>query len=193
MNILDLVSVSANFGRTGQTPADVNGDGVVNIIDLVKVAGAMGVGAAASSAHPQTLELLTAADVQHWLTQAQQFGLTDITSQRGILMLEQLLAALIPKETSLLPNYPNPFNPETWIPYQLATPAEVTLLVYAVDGTLVRTVALGHQPAGIYHSKDRAAYWDGKNEIGEAVASGVYFYTLTASDFTATGKMLIRK
>ena len=190
---MDLVSVSANFGKTGQNIADVNGDGVVNIVDLVKVAGEMGTDGAAPSAHLQTLEILTAADVQHWLTHAQQFGLTDITSQRGILVLQQLLAALIPKETSLLANYPNPFNPETWIPYQLSEPAAVTLHIYAVDGRLVRTVALGHRPAGMYHSKSRAVYWDGKNKFGESVASGVYFYTLTAGDFTATRKMLIRK
>ena len=193
VNILDLVSVSANFGKTGGNIADVNGDGIVNIVDLVKVAGAMGAGAAAPSALPQTLEGLTAADVRHWLTQARHFGLTDATSQRGILMLQQLLSALIPKETSLLTNYPNPFNPETWIPYQLAKPTNVTLTIYAVDGRLVRTLALGHQPAGIYQSKNRAAYWDGRNEIGESVASGVYFYTLIADDFTATRKMLILK
>ena len=193
VNILDLVSVSANFGKTGENIADVNGDGIVNIVDLVKVAGAMGAGAAAPSAFPQTLEGLTAADVRHWLTQAQHFGLTDDTSQRGILMLQQLLASLTPKETSLLPNYPNPFNPETWIPYQLAKPTNVTLHIYRVDGRLIRTLTLGHQPAGTYQSKNRAAYWDGKNEVGEPVASGVYFYTLTAADFSATRKMLIMK
>ncbi len=193
VNILDLVLISANFGKTGQNVADVNGDGVVNIVDLVKVAAELGAGAAAPSALPQTLEILTAADVRQWLTQAQQITLTDATSQRGILILEQLLAALIPKETSLLPNYPNPFNPETWIPYQLAKPAEVILRIYSVNGMLVRTLALGHQPAGIYHSRARAAYWDGKNEAGEPVASGVYFYTLTAGDFTATRRMLILK
>ncbi len=193
VNILDLVSVSVNFGKTGQSPADVNGDGIVNIIDLVKVAGEMGAGAAAPSAHPQTLEILTAADVQHWLTQAQHLGLTDATSQRGILRLQLLLAALIPKETSLLPNYPNPFNPETWIPYHLAKPAEVTLYIYGVDGSLIWRLTLGHQPAGMYHSKSRAVYWDGKNEAGEAVASGIYFYTFSAGDFTSTRKMLILK
>ena len=99
----------------------------------------------------------------------------------------------IPKETSLLPNYPNPFNPETWIPYQLAAPADVTVSIFAVDGSVVRTLALGHQPVGIYQDKSRAAYWDGKNALGEPVASGVYFYTLKAGDFTATRKMLIRK
>ena len=193
VNILDLVFVSANFGKTGQNAADVNGDGIVNIVDLVRVAGAMGTGGAAPSAQQQTLEGLTATDVKHWLLQAQHLDLTDATSQRGILMLQQLLAALIPKETSLLPNYPNPFNPETWVPYQLSEPAAVTLHIYAVDGRLVRTLALGHQPAGIYQSKNRAAYWDGRNQVGEPVASSVYFYTLTAGEFTATRKMLIMK
>ncbi len=193
INVLDLVLVSVNFGKTGQNPADVNGDGVVNIVDLVKVAGEIGGGAAAPAAHPQTQKILTAADVRQWLTQAQHANLTDATSQRGILMLQQLLAALIPKEPSLLPNYPNPFNPETWIPYQLAKPADVLLTIYTTDGKVVRTLILGQQSAGMYHSKSRAAYWDGRNGVGEPVASGVYFYTLAAGDFTATRKMLIRK
>ena len=101
--------------------------------------------------------------------------------------------AVPPDKTALLPNYPNPFNPETWIPYQLAEAAEVTFHIYAANGVLVRTLDFGHQPAGIYQYRSRAAYWDGKNEVGEPVASGVYFYTLTAGDFTATRKMLIRK
>ena len=96
-------------------------------------------------------------------------------------------------ETSLLPNYPNPFNPETWIPYQLAKPAEVSVSIYAADGKLVRRLKLGRMPAGIYQSKSRAAYWDGKNAQGEPVASGVYFYTLKAGDFSATRKILIQK
>ncbi len=99
----------------------------------------------------------------------------------------------IPTETSLLPNYPNPFNPETWIPYQLAGPSEITISIYTAKGQLVRKLDLGHQKAGIYQSKSRAAYWDGKNELGERVASGLYFYTLTAGEFTTTRKMLIRK
>ena len=99
----------------------------------------------------------------------------------------------VPDENNLLVNYPNPFNPETWIPYQLAEPAEVKLRIYSVSGALVRTLALGYQPAGMYHSKSRAAYWDGQNEQGERVASGIYFYTLSAGDFTATQKMLLMK
>ena len=103
------------------------------------------------------------------------------------------LSKAAPEETVLLSNYPNPFNPETWIPYKLSKPAEVTVTIYAADGHLIRTLALGHQSAGVYQSKSRAAYWDGKNELGEPVASGVYFYTLKAGEFTATRKMLIRK
>ena len=100
---------------------------------------------------------------------------------------------VLSEQTSLLANYPNPFNPETWVPYRLSEPAEVKVHIYAVDGRLIRTLVLGHQPAGMYQSKNRAAYWDGKNELGESVASGVYFYTLTAGNFIATRKMLIRK
>ena len=117
----------------------------------------------------------------------------DPTFQYGISVLEQLLAVLTPKETALLPNYPNPFNPETWIPYQLAAPADVSISIYAADGRFVRMLVLGHQPVGIYTSRSRAASWDGRNALGEPVASGVYFYTLTAGDFSATRKMLIRK
>ncbi len=193
VNITDLVLVASNLGKTGQNAADINGDGTVNITDLVLVAGALGTNAAAPSLHPDTLEILTATEVKQWLSAAQQFDLTDTTSQRGILFLQQLLIALTPKETALLANYPNPFNPETWIPYQLAKDAEVTLHIYAVNGTLVRMLTLGHQAAGMYQNRSRAAYWDGKNEFGEPVASGVYFYTLTAGDFTATRKALIRK
>ena len=101
--------------------------------------------------------------------------------------------SVLPTETSLLPNYPNPFNPETWIPYQLAKPADVSVSIYAADGRLVRHLALGHKPAGIYHNKSRAGYWNGRNERGEPVASGIYFYTLKAGDFRATKKMLIQK
>ena len=101
--------------------------------------------------------------------------------------------SLLPQENALLANYPNPFNPETWIPYQLATPADVTLTIYNIQGRVVRDLDLGHQRAGRYHTRSRAAYWDGKNAVGEPVASGVYFYTLKAGDFSATRKMLIRK
>ena len=100
---------------------------------------------------------------------------------------------LMPATTELLTNFPNPFNPETWIPYQLAKPAEVTLTIYDIRGVVVRRLQLGYQAAGFYQSRSRAIHWDGRNNIGEKVASGVYFYTLTAGEFTATRKLLIRK
>ena len=193
VNIADLVLVASNLGETGQNAADVNGDGQVNIADLVLVAGALGNSASAPPLHPHTLEMLTTTEVKKWLSAAQQLDLTDTTSQRGLLFLHQLLVALTPKETALLPNYPNPFNPETWIPYQLAKDAEVSLTIYAIDGYIVRRLALGHQTPGLYENRSRAAYWDGRNQFGEPVASGLYFYTLTAGDFTATRRMLILK
>ena len=124
------------------------------------------------------------------LTQVAE-GHQDSTAAPSDLMLAA--AMLLPTQTVLLPNYPNPFNPETWIPYHLATAADVTVHIYSANGRLVRTLAVGNQPAGIYHSRSRAAYWDGKNGTGERAASGVYFYTLSAGDFSATRRMWILK
>ncbi|RKU25075.1 hypothetical protein C6499_15490 [Candidatus Poribacteria bacterium] len=195
VNVQDLVAVTASFGQFGENiAADVTGDGIVNIADLVFVAGNLGESTGAPSVWHGELEApLTKANLQQWLREARQINLTDPTFQRGIFALEQLLAAVTPKETVLLPNYPNPFNPETWIPYRLAEPTAVSISIYSIDGHLVRTLTLGYQPMGIYESRSRAAYWDGKNALGESVASGLYFYTLTTGDFTATRKMLILK
>ncbi len=102
-------------------------------------------------------------------------------------------AALPTAETAVLANYPNPFNPETWIPYQLAQDSEVFIRIYDAGGVVVRTLALGHRFAGDYTGRSRAAYWDGKNHLGESAASGIYFYTFTAGTFTTTGKMLLLK
>ena len=193
VNIHDLKFVAAQFGQMGEDiPADVNGDGIVNIQDLVLVAGAFG-GAGAPAAQAGAREVLVAADVAGWVAQAQALALTTPAYQRGLVVLEQLLASLKPEATVLLANYPNPFNPETWIPYELAEAAEIQVSIHAPDGKLVRTLELGQRPAGIYQTKGRAAYWDGRNALNEPVASGVYFYTLTAGDFKATRKMVIRK
>ena len=116
---------------------------------------------------------------------------SDDENVRGAPSVE--VSPIIPDRTALLTNFPNPFNPETWIPYQLAKPAEVTLTIYDIRGVVVRELKLGHQAAGMYHSRSRAIYWDGSNTLGEKVATGVYFYTLKAGDFTATRKLLIRK
>ncbi|RKU23026.1 hypothetical protein C6500_02635 [Candidatus Poribacteria bacterium] len=198
VNILDLVLVASQIGQSSGTDADMNGDGSVNIQDLVVIANGLGNIAAAPSA-----EALTVAKVEQWLKLAKQNVSTrpiqtslsqqKFSYERGIQVLEDILRILRPNTTALLANYPNPFNPETWIPYQLATASDVRITIYDGFGTLVRQFALGHQPAGLYQARDRAAYWDGTNALGESVASGIYFYTLTTDDFSATRKMLILK
>ncbi len=107
--------------------------------------------------------------------------------------LEDLIAYEIPAETELLRNYPNPFNPETWIPYHLSEDANVSLTIYDVNGALVRDIDVGYQTAAKYDTRSKAIYWDGRNLFGEQVASGIYFYSLSAGDFSATRKMVILK
>jgi hypothetical protein len=101
------------------------------------------------------------------------------------------VVGLTPSKFALLQNFPNPFNPETWIPYTLGRDASVTVRIYNFKGQPIRTIALGQQTAGTYLTKDRAVYWDGRDHIGEKVASGMYFYTLQAGDFRATKRMII--
>ena len=101
--------------------------------------------------------------------------------------------AMLPDNTQLLANYPNPFNPETWIPYQLASSSDVQITIYDTRGMLVRTLPLGYQSAGYYTGRSRAAYWDGRNGLGERVASGVYFYKLQTNDVSPIRKMVILK
>jgi hypothetical protein len=110
-------------------------------------------------------------------------------------VLPQLKRLWIPEPvvTKLYPNYPNPFNPETWIPYQVAKNADVTVRIFDIRGQLIKTINLGHKEADFYISKGKAAYWDGRNQWGERVSSGVYFYTLHAGEFTATRRMVIMK
>ena len=193
VNISDLVIVAGRLGQSGPNAVDVNGDGVVNIQDLILVAGALDQAPAAPALHSAALATVTAADIRGWLTQAQGLDITDPKLQNGIRFLEQLLLVLVPKETALLPNYPNPFNPETWIPYRLAEDAFVALTIYDPRGRIVRRLNVGYQTASVYESRSKAIYWDGRNEVGDRVASGIYFYTLTAGDYSATRKMLILK
>ena len=113
--------------------------------------------------------------------------------KRSWIQLPALVAYEIPAETELLRDYPNPFNPETWIPYRLAADAFVTLTIYDLSGRVVRTLEVGHRIAAVYESRSKAIYWDGRNGLGERVASGLYFYTLTAGDYSATRQMVIVK
>ena len=194
VNVLDLIVVASELGNAGSNlVVDVNQDGVVSILDLILVAGMFDGAAAAPSAQQQIPETLTAVEVQGWLTDARSLQVRDPIVKRGFVVLEQLLISLTPKETELLPNYPNPFNPETWIPYRLAEDAFVTLAIYDTVGQVVRTLDVGHRIASAYENRSKAIYWDGRNGLGEPVTSGVYFYTLTAGDFSATRRMMILK
>ena len=199
VNVNDLVEVAKNYGKTvgagANRKADVNNDGKVDVDDILAVIEAVDAAGAPALAQEEIEPgSLQASDVHRWIRDAKAAD----ADPAGIAALERLLAALTrveapPEKTVLLANYPNPFNPETWIPYQLSAAAEVTVTIHSSDGKLVRTLELGQMPAGIYQSRSRAAYWDGRNAAGEPVASGVYFYTLRAGDFSATRKMVIRK
>lgn len=198
IDVLDLILVGQDFGKTApvHSRTDVNGDGEVNISDLVIVAQHFGEITGIPAA-PSVLALhktkLDPVIVRAWIAQAQIKNDGSLVFQQGIANLQNLLTSLIPEKTKLLANYPNPFNPETGIPYQLAQESEAQIHIYAADGTLVRTLDVGTQHVGIYQSRNRAAYWNGRNQFGEQVATSVYFYTLTAGNFTATRKMLIKK
>ena len=194
VSILDLILVAQQLGKrvSADSPVDVNGDGIVSILDLIRIA--QGIGNPTASAAPSVgTDSVDAAMIEAWIAQAQLEDDGLHTLQTRYRKSSKPVSLFIPEETALLANYPNPFNPETWIPYQLAESAEVTLTIYDMNGHLVRRLALGHQATGMYRSRSRAVYWDGRNQLGESVASGVYFYTLTAGEFSATRRMLILK
>ena len=193
VNIQDLVLVANQIGllsaADGELNADINADGAVDIIDLVQIANDIGEASAAAPAiHSPTIE-----QVKSWLAQVKAADDGSPDFRRAIGVLESLLRSVRPKTTALLPNYPNPFNPETWIPYQLATATSVNITIYDTKGIVVRTLGLGHQAAGYYTHRSSAAYWDGRNSLGEPVASGIYFYQLQTDDVSHTRKMIIRK
>ena len=196
VDIQDLVLVSNSIGTEvrGNPKVDVNGDGQIDIFDLILVAAHFGesnnTGAPPKSATvpPQYVNY-----VEEWLTEARLAHDGSPVFRQGIATLERLMNATVPTETVLLPNYPNPFNPETWIPYDLAEDADVEIRIYNLKGESVRQLSLGFQTAGTYRTQSRAAYWDGRNSAGESVASGVYFYTLYAGQIKATRQMLILK
>ncbi len=203
VNLLDLMQVAQNLGGNLSTNprSDVNSDGKIDILDLIIVAGHISNSPTSAPSflgiHNKTTlsdnRELIAESIQTWIKQAQIKNDGSTLFQDGIVNLQKLLDTLIPVKTKLLNNYPNPFNPETWIPYQLSEPGEVSLRIYSADGKIVRNFMMGYQNIGIYKNRSRAIYWNGKNNFGEPVASGLYFYTLTAGDFTATKKMLITK
>ena len=192
----DLLLVVTALGET--SPAnprvDVNSDGTVAIADLLLVVEDLDDPVVAAA--PAITELTTPVDWKVLKTHLHLLRVSSDGSFRywyAIAFLEGLLASMRPDETLLLPNYPNPFNPETWIPYQLANASDVRILIYDVRGVIVRRLELGHQLAGFYTGSSRAAHWDGRNGLGERVASGVYFYHLLTNEISSLRKMVILK
>ncbi|MBC8233928.1 T9SS type A sorting domain-containing protein [bacterium] len=103
------------------------------------------------------------------------------------------LATVLPSQFHLYQNYPNPFNPETWIPYQLSEATDVRIEIYTLSGNSVVHLDLGHQAAGVYTDRTKAAYWDGRNHNDERVSSGVYFYVMRAGDYSAVRRLVVLK
>ena len=173
---------------------DVNGDGTVDINDVVAVRANRDPGAAGA---PTLVGMkLSAVQIDRLQEQIDLLIATNDRSPaalRTLIYLQQLLVTARPEKTQLLANYPNPFNPETWIPYELATDTHVRLTIYNTQGVVIRSLQFGHQSAGYYTGRDRAAYWDGRNALGEQVASGLYFYQLETDEMSLMRKMVILK
>ena len=189
----DAITVAIAAGAT-DAKYDVNGDGKVNVFDLVEIIANRDPGAAGAP----TLFGMKMSAVQIDFIQEQIDLLIAMNDRspaalRTLIYLQQLLVTARPEKTQLLANYPNPFNPETWIPYELATDTHVRLTIYNTQGVVIRTLQLGHQSAGYYVGRDRAAYWDGRNALGEQVASGLYFYQLETDEMSLMRKMVILK
>ena len=204
VDAVDSALVTAALGQSGEgiidTRTDVNGDGTVDNADLLlvtenfdNVPGAPAVADILRLLDPATLVSLNREVLETELQRLVLESDGSLKYQRAIELLQRLLAAQRPEQTRLFANYPNPFNPETWIPYQLAVGSKVALVIYDVKGVVVRHLELGHQPAGYYTQKNRAAYWDGRNVVGERVASGIYFYQLQANNVSLLRKMVILK
>ena len=201
VNILDLITVAHSLGQQppSNPQADTNKDGVVNLLDLVFVAEHLSQNAAAPSqlalikSIPSTAKQVIAA--QRALSELEAIPNKSHGVQIAIELLRHYLSIADQnvQETKLLPNYPNPFNPDTWIPYQLSEGSTVTVKIYDVTGSLMRTINVGHKPGGYHLTRERAVYWDGRNEKGESVSSGVYFYTLNTDTYTQTRRMVIIK
>ena len=201
INVLDLILVAQHFNEQppGNPQADTNKDGIVNLFDLVFVVEHLSQNAAAPAqlrfieAIPSSAKEVIAA--QRALTELQAIPNRTPRIQIAIELLRHYLAVADRnvKETKLLPNYPNPFNPDTWIPYQLSEAATVTLKIYDVTGSRIRTIQVGHKSIGYYLTRERAIYWDGRNQKGEQISSGVYFYTLNTDTHTQTRRMVILK
>ena len=185
--LLHSETTPIEFDDSYDNNTDVNTDGLVNIVDLVLVAARYGEQIVGDPNPNPDVDRSGNVDINDLILVAKAIDSANSTYSAPA---SQPLA---PEETALLPNYPNPFNPETWIPYQLATDSDVTITIYNTQGVFVRRLPLGFQSAGFYTNRSRAAYWDGHNALGERVASGVYFYQLQTDNVSLLRKMLILK
>lgn len=195
VDVDDLLIVANSFeSDTLQYPkVDVNQDGIVDIIDLLLVATHLGESSETASPKSIHLPFQYIVKIEQLLTEVRLADNGSDLFFHGIINLEMLLDSAIPTSTMLLPNYPNPFNPETWIPYDLAKNTNVNIHIYNQNGETIRNLSLGFQSAGVYRSYSRAAYWDGLNSYGEPAASGIYFYTLDTGNTQAIRKMVLSK
>ena len=172
----------------------MNSDGKVNILDAQVVNANLDAGvAAAPTRFGMKLSAVQIERLQEQIDLLIATGDRSPSTMKLLIYLQQLIVMARPEKTQLLANYPNPFNPETWIPYELATDTDVRLTIYNPQGVVVRVLQLGQQSAGYYTDRERAAYWDGRNALGEQVASGVYFYQLETDEMSSLRKMVILK
>ena len=179
---------------TSNTIYDVDGNDRVDFLDVVLVFDNRDPGVAgAPTIVGMKLSAVQVDVLQEQIDLLLATGDRSPAAMRTLVYLQQLLVMARPEKTQLLANYPNPFNPETWIPYELAADTHVRLTIYNTQGVVIRSLQFGHQSAGYYVGRDRAAYWDGRNAFGEQVASGLYFYQLETDEMSSMRKMVILK
>ena len=189
ISILDLPQVAARHAETGRMDVDVNQDGVVDTADLFQAVTDLEIAKKEPAAYLAAQAILTSRDVSEWLSQPRKSNLAEADLKRSIRAVRHQLAVSVPGETALLPNYPNPFDQGTWIPYHLAVKAEVYITIYGEKGLPVRHLAMGNRIPGYYVGLSRAAYWDGRDDNGMPVAGGTYVYELVTWDWMESRKM----
>ena len=202
ITIFDLVFTASQFGKTGpDLTGDVNKDGQVDVFDLALIAVDLRRSQQPEMAAPfQALDLinhkvskLSTSEKKRIRLAVQTIKNLEPLTADEKLVFKVLDSALQPHETRLLANYPNPFNPETWVPFELAKGGSVQLIIYNTSGSIVKQIDCGYMTEGRYLSRNKAIYWDGRTEMGNIAPSGVYFYRLVTADYTPIRKMVLLK
>ena len=207
VDILDLLTIVAHFDTKllWKSQYDINRDGKVDLEDVVSVikwieeqqtnaAPSLDNNTNTLSKISSSLSVVEIAMLYSFYEKIEELSGNNTHKTIVKRFIESLLMpADGPMLTKLLPNYPNPFNPETWIPYQLSKDEEISIRIYNTAGEVIRTVFSGYRESGYYLTRDRAAHWNGRNDVGETVANGVYIYELTTPSFKKTRRMVILK